>query len=428
MRMGPMRVVLMVLLVILLTMILTGCGERSQGETEIQFWAFGSEGENVKALIPGFEKSHPGLHVKLQVIPWTAAHEKLLTAYAGESTPDICQLGNTWIPEFVTLKAIEPLGPWISASAGIGSASYFPGIWKTNFIDSVQYGLPWYVDTRVLFYRKDMLAAAGFAAPPQTWASWDTLCRRIVTGGSKREHYAILLPTTEWAPPVILGMQTGSRMLRDRDAYGDFSGETFRAAFRFYIDFFKKGYAPAALTNVMNVYQSFGEGYFAMYITGPWNIGEFSRRLPPGLQNVWMTAPLPGPRPGEPGVSLAGGSSLVLFSRSPRKEAAWQLIRYLSEPEQQIAFYHITGDLPARLEAWEDSALAQNIYARAFFEQLKHVAPTPMIPQWEQIAMKVQDYAEIAARNTMTLEESLTALDRDVDRILEKRRWMLNVR
>ena len=54
----------------------------------------------------------------------------------------------------------------------------------------------------------------------------------------------------------------------------------------------------------------------------------------------------------------------------------------------------ITGDLPARVEAWQDSALAQNIYARAFFEQLKHVAPTPMIPQWEQIAMKVQDYAE----------------------------------
>jgi multiple sugar transport system substrate-binding protein len=172
--------------VILSAMILVGCGGRSEDETEIQFWAFGSEGENVKALIPGFERTHPGIRVKLQVIPWTAAHEKLLTAYAGESTPDICQLGNTWIPEFVTLKAIEPLDPWIRSGTGIGSTSYFPGIWKTNFIDSVQYGLPWYVDTRVLFYRKDVLAAAGFAAPPRTWAEWDTVCRRIVTSGSTR--------------------------------------------------------------------------------------------------------------------------------------------------------------------------------------------------------------------------------------------------
>ena len=89
----------------------------------------------------------------------------------------------------------------------------------------------------------------------------------------------------------------------------------------------------------MNIYQSFGEGYFAMYITGPWNIGEFSRRLPAGTAGRLDDSAAPGAGPGEPGVSLAGGSSLVLFSRSPRKEAAWQLIRYLSEPEQQITFY-----------------------------------------------------------------------------------------
>ena len=417
------------LLVIVFAAILfwSGCGEDRSGTTEIQFWAFGSEGENVKALIPEFERTHPGLKVKLQVIPWTAAHEKLLTAYAGESTPDICQLGNTWIPEFVTLKAIEPLAPWIRRG-NIDSTSYFSGIWRTNFIDTVQYGLPWYVDTRVLFYRKDILAAAGFPSAPATWAEWDTACHRIITTGGNHGRYAVLLPTTEWAPPVILGLQRGSKMLKDRDRYGDFSGERFRGAFRYYIDFFEKKYAPAALTDVMNIYQSFGEGYFAMYITGPWNIGEFSRRLPPELQDMWMTAPLPGPEPGVPGVSLAGGSSLVLFTNSPRKEAAWQLIQYLSDPAQQLTFYRITGDLPARVEAWRDSALAGNVYARAFFEQLKHVAPTPTIPQWEQIAMKVQDYAELAARKKMTVDESLEALDRDVDRILEKRRWMLNVR
>jgi multiple sugar transport system substrate-binding protein len=406
---------------------LAGCTRAPEQETEIQFWAFGSEGENVKTLLPGFERSHPGLRVKLQVIPWTAAHEKLLTAYAGESTPDICQLGNTWIPEFVTLKAIEPLAPWIQRS-GIDSTSYFPGIWRTNFIDGVQYGLPWYVDTRVLYYRKDIFAQVGFANPPKTWAEWDTLCNRIVKTGGKRTRYAILLPTTEWAPPVILGMQKGSEMLRDRNCYGDFSGDAFISAFRFYIDFFSKQYAPAAITDVMNIYQSFGEGYFAMYISGPWNIGEFSRRIPAELQDTWMTAPLPGPDPGTPGVSLAGGSSLVLFSNSRHKEASWELIRYLSDPERQITFYRETGDLPARVEAWQDSALANNVYARAFFEQLKHVAPTPTIPQWEQIAMKVQDYAELAARGKMTVNESMKALDKDVDRILEKRRWMLNVR
>jgi multiple sugar transport system substrate-binding protein len=42
----------------------------------------------------------------VQQIPWTAAHEKLLTAYVGESTPDIAQMGNTWIPEFHAVRAL----------------------------------------------------------------------------------------------------------------------------------------------------------------------------------------------------------------------------------------------------------------------------------------------------------------------------------
>ncbi len=403
-----------------------GCGRNQDRRTEIRFWAFGSEGENVKALIPAFERLHPDLTVKLQVIPWTAAHEKLLTAFAGDAVPDVCQLGNTWIPEFVTLNALAPLDDRMSGEGTMPPSSYFPGIWETNRIGGRQYGIPWYVDTRVLFYRKDLCAQAGFAEPPRTWQEWDTLCARLVRSGRNHDRYAILLPTSEWAPPVILGMQTGSLLLKDNDSYGDFSGAQFRKAFSFYIDFFRKGYAPEALTQVMNIYQSFGEGYFSMYISGPWNIGEFTRRLPPELQDAWMTAPLPGPDASTPGVSLAGGSSLVLFSQSDRKDAAWAWISYLSEPAQQVAFYRETGDLPARTEAWEDSALRANRYARAFFHQLNHVAPTPKIPQWEQIAMKVQDYAELAARRVMTVDESLAALDRDVNRILEKRRWMLH--
>ena len=48
-------------------------------------------------------------------------------------------------------------------------------------------------------------------------------------------------------------------------------------------------------TQISNVWDEFARGYFTFYISGPWNIGEFKRRLPPELQDSWMTAPLPGP-------------------------------------------------------------------------------------------------------------------------------------
>ena len=75
-----------------------GCGPSTSGETVLRFWAMGREGEVVTALLPEFERANPGVRVKVQQLPWTAAHEKLLTAFAGDATPDVCQLGNTWVP------------------------------------------------------------------------------------------------------------------------------------------------------------------------------------------------------------------------------------------------------------------------------------------------------------------------------------------
>ena len=70
-------------------------------------------------------------------------------------------------------------------------------------------------------------------------------------------------------------------------------------------------------------------------------------------------------------------------------------------------------------------ALVGNRYAQAFWVQLQHVRATPKIPEWERIASKVSQYAEAAIRGRMTVDEALTALDGDVDSLLEKRRWLL---
>jgi multiple sugar transport system substrate-binding protein len=410
---------------LLLISIISTCQSPNDTKTVVKFWALGTEGEYVQKLMPDFERQHPDIHVDIQAIPWTAAHEKLLTAYAGNSLPDMCQLGNTWIPEFNLLNALENLDRWIDSSTVIKPENYFPGIWETNIIDSSAFGIPWYVDTRLLFYRKDILQQAGYDHAPRTWGEWLEVSMKIKRLAGGEEKYAILLPTNEWVPFVVTGLETGSSLLKDGDRYADFSGPQFASAFEFLMQFYRDKLAPVGVTQVTNIYQGFAEGFFAMYITGPWNIGEFHRRLPAELQDQWMTAPMPGPDDHTPGVSLAGGSSLMLFKKSPKKVQAWKLIEYLSQAPKQLEFYKIIGDLPAVREAWQDTSFTNNIYIKAFYEQLEHVVPTPKIPEWEQIAMKVQQYAEIASVQRMSVAEALAALDREVNLILEKRRWML---
>jgi len=392
----------------------------------VRFWGLGREGEVVRELVPEFERRNPGLRVTVQQIPWTAAHEKLLTAFVGGTPPDLAQLGNTWIPEFAAIGALTPLDERIAASRTIAPAAYFEGIWQTNVIDSRVYGVPWYVDTRVLFYRADLLRQAGYAQAPRTWAQWRDVMQKIRSRPGAA--YSILLPTNEWEQLTILGLQRDSTLLSGGGRQGDFSGAPFRDAADWYVGLYRDGLAPVvSYTQVGNPYQEFTRGYFAMWITGPWNLGEFRRRLPPEQQDLWMTAPLPAPDASSawPGVSFAGGSSLAIFRASPRAEAAWRFAEYLAEPEVQTKFYALAGDLPARLEAWDSAPLAGDPKAAAFRTQLTRVQPLPRVPEWEQIAQKIPEDLEAAIRGRQSVPASLAALDADVDRILEKRRWLL---
>ncbi len=404
--------------------LVSSCRPRDESEQVLRFWAFGREGEVVSVLVRDFEREHPGVKVRVQQIPWSAAHEKLLTAHVGRASPDVAQMGNTWIPEMVTLDAIEPLDTWRARSAETDSSSHFPGIWATNVIDGVLYGVPWYVDTRVLFYRSDILARAGYKRMPDSWPEWLEAMRAIKRNATAGQ-FAIFLPTNEWPPQAILGLQQGSPLLTSH-GHGAFADAPFRRAFDFMLALYREGLAaPITNNEIANVHQEFGRGTFAIWITGPWNLGELRRRLPVELRDAWATAPMPGPTGPASGVSLAGGSSLVLFRSSKQKKLAWQLVEFLSRPEQQVRFYRLTGDLPARREAWADSSLAGDPYAAAFREQLGRVVPTPMVPEWEQVTVKLMNHTEAAVQGTEGPAEALTALDADVDRVLERRRFLL---
>jgi multiple sugar transport system substrate-binding protein len=399
-----------------------GCRSEAASPTAVEFWALGREGEVVEQLVPEFERRHPGLSVRVQQVPWSAAREKLLTAYVGGAMPDVLQIGNTWVPELVALGALAPLDGRLDAAAASG---FFAGALETNRIDGALFGLPWYVDTRLLFYRKDLLARAGYAAPPASWAEWREAMARVreVTGEA-----AVLLPFDEWQPLVILAMQRGAHLLRDRDTRGDFQSPAFAEAFAFYLGLFADGLAlTGSAARSVHLYQDFAAGFFTFFVSGPWNLGELGRRLPAELQAQWATAPMPAPDgAAAPGVSTAGGASLVLHRGSPREDPAWKWIAFLTEPASQIALYERTGDLPSRTAAWGDSALGRDPRAQAFRLQLERVRATPKIPEWERIADEIGRTAEAAVRGDLTPERALADLDGAVDEVLAKRRWLLS--
>ncbi|MCX8071118.1 MAG: sugar ABC transporter substrate-binding protein [Candidatus Binatia bacterium] len=398
--------------------VLTGCQGTAESAPALKVWAMGKEAEYLFQTVDGQRVA--GHRVEVQRIPWSAAHEKLLTAYVAGTLPDVIQLGSTWIPEFVAVGALACQN---EAKAEL-VRDFFPGAIESSRSGGAWCATPWYVDTRVLFYRRDLLTRAGFADPPRTWEEWRQAMARIRELGP--DHYGLLAPLDEWQLLVALAFQAGADLLREHDTRGNFRSAAFRRALSFYVSLFHDGFAPfQGPAQVANVYQDFAAGLFTFYVTGPWNLGEFRRRLPPGLQEHWATAVLPTPELGRPSVSVMGGASLAITKSCTKPEAAQQVIDFLLSTDEQVRLHRATGDLPARRSAWK--LLGGNDAERllAFRLQLEHARSTPPIPEWERIAGLLVRYTELVVRGHLTIDTALTQLDEETDRVLAKRRWLL---
>ena len=139
--------------------------------------------------------------------------------------------------------ALEPLDARLAQSQAIVPESYFRGIWDTNVLDGATFGVPWYVDTRLLFYRRDLLRKAGYDSVPGDWEGWRAAMAAVVRQQGPG-HYAIFLPLNEWQPQAIFGLQAGSPLLGDRATRGAFKQPAFQRAFTYYTGLFRDGLAP----------------------------------------------------------------------------------------------------------------------------------------------------------------------------------------
>lgn len=395
----------------------SGCARKRDGA--IEMWAMGAEAENLPALLASISGAP---EVALQPLPWSAAHEKLLTSFAGDSLPDLGQIGNSWIAELSAIDALEPVPPEYERLV----AGQFPAVVETNRIDGRLVALPWYVDTRLQFVRRDLFERAGYAAPPETWAAWKEALHRVkrVAGPG---NYAILLPINEYEHLTQMALSAGASMLNAEGTRGAFAALEFREALAFYKSIYDEKLAPvASASQISNVWNEFARGYFSIYPSGPWTIGDMESRLPADMQDKWATAPFPGPR--GPGSSAPGGSSLVVYKGARDPAAAWALAARLIAPSAQAKLQALTGDLPPTRSVWAATGLNNDPITRAFSIQLDRARPLPKVPEWERIVTEMQAVADQTVRGNYSIDGAVREIDRRADRLLEKRRWMLERR
>ncbi len=344
----------------------------------ITMWAMGAEGENLPKLTKDFEAANPGVKVQVTAIPWDAAHDKFTTAITANKTPDVAMVGTTWMGEFAGMDALDPTPGEVDKSA------FFDGAQKTTEVNGTSFGVPWYVETRLVYYRTDLAKKAGITAPPTDWDGLKTMAKAMQDKAGAK--YGIGLQaggTGSWQSVMPFAWSAGADLTKDGGKAYNFDSPEVLKASQYYQSFFTDGISDKAAPATPTTEPDFASGKVPMFISGPWMMSAVEKAGGgEKFKDKYDVFQIPADKMSS---SFVGGSNLVVFKNTKNRDSAWKLVNWLSDPKTQVKWYGMSTDLPSVKSAWQDPALTADKKLAVFGKQLETAQAPPTFPTWEQV-------------------------------------------
>ncbi len=300
----------------------------------------------LKAALADFEALTEH-HVTLRSLNWETAREELnRMAIYGEGS-DVTQIGSTWLRDFVDMGVLRPFTALELQEFGPAS-DFVPAAWQSVQMPPAPevWAIPWLVDARFVFYRRDVLAQSGLAgrdAFSSAQAFADTLAQLQASGVAlpltlPTQHSWMLLHNAApwvWEAGGNFVSADGKRLTFDQPE--TLIGLTAHLALRHYLAPEVRGLSD------MESDAAFWGGRAAVAISGSWLLGIMALNNPELLDHVGIAPLLTTP--------FVGGSHLALWKHTRSTHAALELVRFLTALEFQRTCIQELSFLPARLEA-----------------------------------------------------------------------------
>lgn len=379
-------------------------GDDGDVSGSVTVWAMGAEGESLDVLATDFMAEFPDVSVEVTPVPWDAAHDRIVNAIAGGEVPDVSLIGTTWMGEFAALGGLD------RTPDDFDTDRFFDGAWDTTVVDGVSYGVPWYVETRLVYYRTDLAEQGGVDDDPGDWDELKGLAEAIQGAGA--EWGISLQPggTGSWQTFMPFFWQAGGEIVDDDNAF-TIGSDACVEALTYYDSFFEEGLAQPIVSDVP-VEGQFADGSVGAFISGPWMIGIVTDA---GTDPTAFTVAHQPEQ--QSATSFVGGGNLAVFDQSDNKPAAWAFVEYLSRPEVQVKWYETVNALPSVEDAWDDPTLADDEMLSTFGEQLDDAKAPPAIPTWEEVASAIDSQIEQVTQGSTSPEDGCAAMQQEAESI-----------
>ncbi len=416
--------------VMVVGLLVAGCGNKKPGVTTIRFTSWGNdvEEQSLRALIKEFEKRNPHIRVEVEITPWSRMLDKLMISSAGGRPPDVTRISSEWFPPIAAKGLLEPLDKYIERD-NYDLDDFYPesiegwGVWNGQILE-----IPTDIDIYAMYYNKDMFDKYKIPYPDETW-DWDKyleVAKKLTidtNGDGQIDQWGTTLDM--WWQDYVYA--NGGTIIGPDAATGDVQCTLDQPAayqgLQFMADLINKYHVSPTAEEAANQGTSklFTSGRIGMTISGSWAAELIYKNEITTFK--YDVAPIPkGPKAR---VSIICGAAYAVLNRSQHKEEAWELVKWMTGKEYQRAAAMRSQIIPSRRSVAESGAYLhldadpRNREAFLYMIQFgKSVPPVSCAPEMTQI---IQSELDLVRLGLESAEQGMKKVKPKVDQLLRHR-------
>ena len=382
--------------VIVLAIFLGGCAPMSDATPKpapLTFLISGDPPDETayRTLVAAFMAANPDVAVELLNIPSGGDFRRRLAAdFAASTPPDVFLINYRHLGPFVAGAAIAPVGPRLAQSQVISRDDFYAPARDAFTWQGVLQCLPQNMSSPVIYFNRDLFAAAGLPDPADgwTWAEFVAAARMLThdqDGDGVVDQYGLgVTPSLVRAAPFV--WMNGGELVDDPRAPTRLTLDSpaTRAALAWFVALQTEHHVtPDAVAEA-------AESSLSRFLNGRLAMIVESRRATPEFRRIeafdWDVAPLPA---GAQPASILHSDAYCLAAASSRQELAWRFVEFANTREGQRILAQSGRTVPSRLDLAESPVFldsgAKPVHSRVFVDAIPTLRSFPLLPTWSDI-------------------------------------------
>jgi multiple sugar transport system substrate-binding protein len=341
--------------------------------------------EALRLTLNEFEQQH-NVTVNLQVLSWGTAWPELVKMAIYKTGPDISEVGTTWARSFVSTHALRPFAAGEIESFG-GSSIFLPAVWpEVNAVDAPLWSVPYLGDTRLIYYRQDVLQQAGIN-DETAFSSLDQFAEtldRLQESGLAQ--IPIIMPIVHsYVSMHIMASWVWANKGQFLSPGGKHVLFHMPEARRGMAAYFNMGRYFSHVVNDLGIDvlndDLFVEGKAAILISGTWVLDLILKRAGPDVVQNFAMAVMPE-------APFVGGTNLVIWRHTSHAEVALELVNFLISKRVQQSIGE-KGGLPIRLDTLNVPPFSTDPHYQVIAQSLKAGRTFPDTQLWGLVEDKL---------------------------------------